>query len=357
MKNFSWIRFIIDVDTVARKNSFWYGIVGVRELDKKGYVSFLRHAGIFVVAAFVISFGVFAAIALFGNLSKVLQIAKTANLWLYSLAFLAAFSSFLVRYGKWSYYMEKLKLKVPKLKNFAVYMSVYSMDITPGRIGRVVAAYTLNRITKIHLAQIVPVVTMDIFTDFLGTALLALLVSLYLNRYVLYVIAIDIVLLIPFAFILDDWLYTRIKARIRKSRFLRLFSIYGDQYYASQGVLNTPKIYLVSVLFTLPAELLNSLVLYFTLSSIGIMPRFSESAFAYSTTLVFGMVSGLPGGIGVTDGTMVALLNSVYNLSPSVASAATIMARMATLWFGVLLGVIFLLYTIRYWNTKGKVKK
>ena len=342
---------------MAKKSSFWYGIVGVRTLDKKGYVGFLRRAGIFVIAALAISLAVFAGIALFGNLPKVLQIARAADLWLYALAFLSVLAGFVIKYGKWNYYMDKLKLKVPRLKNLAVYMSVYSMDITPGRIGRVVAAYTLSRITKIHLAQIVPVVTMDIFTDFLGAGLLALFASLYLNRYVLYVIAIDLVLLIPFAFILDDWLYKRIKSRIKKSRFLKLFTIYGDQYYASQGVLNRPKVYLVSVLFTLPAEFLNSMALYFTLSAIGIMPKLSESTFAYSTTLVFGMVSGLPGGIGVTDGTMVALLNTVYHLSSAVSSAATIMARMATLWFGVLLGAIFLIYTIRYWNPKGKVKK
>lgn len=342
---------------MATGKSLWYGIVGVRRLDKKGYVQFIRRIGVFVIAAFVLSFAVFVTIALFGSFSKVVLIASTANLGIYALAFASVLGSFALRYGKWGYYIKKLGLKVSKWKNLAVYMSVYSMDITPGRIGRVVAAFTLNRITRIKFTQIVPIVTMDIFTDFLGTALLALLVSLYLNRYVVYVVAIDILLLIPFAFILDDWIYKRIKDRMRKSRFLKLFSIYGDQYYASQSILNNPRVYLTSLAFTLPAEFLNSMALYFTLRSIGIMPRISESVFAYSTTLVFGMVSGMPGGIGITDGTLVALLGSVYNLGSSISSAATIMVRMATLWFGVVLGAVFLFYTIRYWNPGTKKGK
>jgi glycosyltransferase 2 family protein len=264
---------------------------------------------------------------------------------------------FLLKYCKWSYYIKKLGLKVSTRKNFAVYMSVYSMDITPARIGRVVAAYTLNKITKIKFAQIVPIVTMDIFTDFLGTAILALIISLYLNRYVVYVAVVDFLLLIPFVFIIDDWLYNLIKKHLKSGKFLRLFSIYGDQYYTSQSMLNNPKIYLTSLIFTLPAELLNSMALYFTLQSIGVIPSISESIFAYSTTLIFGMVSSLPGGIGVTDGTMVALLNTVYGLSTAVSSAATIMSRMATLWFGVILGAVFLAYTIRYWNPKGKKER
>ena len=342
---------------MAEKKMMWYGIIGVKKLDKKGYMKFIKRIGIFAVAAFVVSFVVFMVIALYGSFSKVVEIASTANPWIYSLAFVAVFAGFLLKYGKWSYYMKTLGLKVPARKNFAVYMSVYSMDITPARIGRVVAAYTLNKITKLKFAQIVPIVTMDIFTDFLGTALLALIVSLYLNRYVLYVAVIDLLLLVPFVFIIDDWAYNQIKKRMKNGRLLRLFSIYGDQYYASQSVLNNPKIYLMSVFFTLPAELLNSFALYFTLRSIGVIPSISESVFAYSTTMVFGMVSSLPGGIGVTDGTMVALLNSVYGLSASVSSAATIMSRMATLWFGVILGAAFLLYTIRYWNPKGKKRK
>ena len=337
--------------------SFWYGIVGVKKLDKESYIKLARRIGLFVILAFALSFGIFIAIAVFGNFSKVLQVASGANLYIYALAFAAVFANFLVRYGKWTYYMGKLKLKVPRLKNFAVYMSVYSMDITPGRIGRVVAAYTLSRITKIKLPHIIPIVTMDIFTDFLGTALLALFASLYLNRYVVYVIIIDILLLLPFAFILSDWAYNLMKDRIRKSRFLRLFTIYGDEYYASQGKLNTPRVYLTSILFTLPAEFLNSMALYFTLRSLGIIPSISESVFAYSSSLVFGMISGLPGGIGVTDGTLVALLNSVYTLGPAISSAATIMARAALLWFGVALGAIFLFYTIRYWNPKDDKKK
>ncbi len=342
---------------MAKKKMMWFGIIGVKKLDKKGYTALIKKIGIFAVAAFVVSVIVFMAIALLGNFSEVLKVASTANLWIYLLAFVAVFAGFLLKYCKWTYYIKELGLKVPARKNFAVYMSVYSMDITPARIGRIVAAYTLNRITSIKFAQIVPIVTMDIFTDFLGTAILALVASLYLNRYVVYVTVVDILLLIPFVFIIDDWLYNIIKKHMKEGRLLRLFSIYGDQYYASQSVLNNSKIYLTSILFTLPAELLNSMALYFTLKSIGVMPSLTESIFAYSTTLVFGMVSSLPGGIGVTDGTMVALLHSVYGLSTAVSSAATIMSRMATLWFGVILGAAFLAYTVRYWNTKGNKRK
>src|SRR5208283_1208379 len=114
--------------------------------------------------------------------------------------------------------------------------------------------------------------------------------------------------------------------------------------------LNNLKVYLISVLFTLPAEFFCSLSLYFSLRSVGIVPALSKSVLIYEVAQLFGMVSTLPGNIGVTDGSLVALIGSILNLSSSVSSAATILARSSSLWFGVVLGAVFLFWTLRYWN-------
>ena len=39
----------------------------------------------------------------------------------------------LVRFGRWSYCLKTLKIKIPFKKSFTTYMSLYSMDITPGQ--------------------------------------------------------------------------------------------------------------------------------------------------------------------------------------------------------------------------------
>ncbi|EQD30932.1 hypothetical protein B2A_13911, partial [mine drainage metagenome] len=46
------------------------------------------------------------------------------------------------------------------------------MNLTPGRIGRVVSAYTIDRVSNTHFVEILPIVSMDIFTDFLGFVVL-----------------------------------------------------------------------------------------------------------------------------------------------------------------------------------------
>ena len=61
----------------------------------------------------------------------------------------------------------------------------------------------------------------------------------------------------------------------------------------------------------------------------------------YSLTTIAGALSFLPGGLGVTEGAMtVALVHE--HIGKATAVAATLLTRLATLWFAVLLGVAFL---------------
>ena len=163
-------------------------------------------------------------------------------------------------------------------------------------------------------------------------------------------LSLDILLLIPFLLILNPWFYSLAKRIIRSERFLKVFSLYGDQYYASQSVLNKPKVYAISMAFTLPAAFLSAMSLYLSLMAVGVPPSLPVSVFIFSSAQVFGMATALPGSIGVTDGSLVALLGSYFNLNATLSSSVTIMTRLVTLWFGVILGMIFLFYTMRYWK-------
>jgi uncharacterized protein (TIRG00374 family) len=336
------------------KKSFWYSITHTKTLSEHEYKSMVRKVSLFVGAGFLGSFIVFLALAYLGGINKVIGIILGSNLLLYSLAFVSEMAGYTIRYAKWSYFLKRLKVKVPGKKNFLVYLSLYAMNITPGKIGRVVAAFTLNRITKIRVMNIVPIVTMDIFTDFLGIAILALIASIYFDKYVIFVIIADIVMLLPFIFLLNDWLFNLLKKMLKSSRYLQMFSLYGEEYFASQSKLNKLDVYAVSMVFTLPAAFFSSLTLFFALLAVGVIPPISVTVFSYTIAQITGMVSTVPGTVGVTDATLAALLNGVAGMNGAMASAVTIMSRMASLWFGVIIGGICLFYTLRYWNPKSK---
>lgn len=342
------------------EKSIWYTILHIHNLNEDEYLNLVKRITKYIGLVLLASFVVFLIIAYFGGIDKVINIIESANPYFYLLAFLSVLAGYLIRFIKWNYYLKKMDIIIPKGKSLAVYLSMYSMDLTPGKIGRVLVSYTLNRITDNRVIKIIPIVTFDIFTDFLGVAILSLVAAVYFNAYLIEVIIIDFVLMLPYLFLINSKFYRFIRKVIKSDRFIRLFTLYGDEYYSSQSVLNTPKTYLISILVSVPAAFLNGLALYFSLLAIHIkiVPSMFKTVFVSSVTLLFGMITGIPGNLGVTDGSLVALVSTIFFVRTSVASAATIMARFATLWFGVLLGGILLVYTFRYWSKiKAKPEK
>jgi uncharacterized protein (TIRG00374 family) len=67
----------------------------------------------------------------------------------------------------------------------------------------------------------------------------------------------------------------------------------------------------------------------------------STALFIYAFSILVGALSFLPGGLGGTEASMVTLLILNHVAQPQ-AVAATVLIRLATLWFAVALGVFAL---------------
>jgi len=72
------------------------------------------------------------------------------------------------------------------------------------------------------------------------------------------------------------------------------------------------------------------------------------ATFIYASMTVAGALSFLPGGLGVTEAGMLAMLGELATgCNRSVAAAATFVTRLCTLWFAVLVGIVALLVFAR----------
>jgi uncharacterized protein (TIRG00374 family) len=75
------------------------------------------------------------------------------------------------------------------------------------------------------------------------------------------------------------------------------------------------------------------------------------ASFAYSFATIVGAVSMLPGGLGVTEGSLSYLVIS-QGFAKEIAFASTFIVRVVTLWFAVFIGVISV---IIYQKKFGKI--
>ena len=103
-----------------------------------------------------------------------------------------------------------------------------------------------------------------------------------------------------------------------------------------------PKIFIISSLLSAIYWILESVAVYFVFKSFGIdFLELYNVVLAYTSSIILGVASFVPGGIGVSEGTLISLL-SIHGLSLSTAITLTLFIRMFTLWYSVFVGFIAL---------------
>ncbi len=312
-----------------------------------------------VLLILLASFAVFLVIGALSvakeGVGAFLHTLLSINPFYYGISLLLLFLGNLVGFPKWQRFIENLKIKIPKKKNLMIYLSMFSMDITPGRWGRAVAGYTLNRVTHTPFAKTFPAIAADIFTDFLGFIVVVFVTSFLVGKFTAITVFIGLLLMVPFLFIFYKKPFKYIKGKWKRFTFLKRFFREGESYFASSKRISLGS-YLYAMLFTIPSMVISGLSLFFVILAFGIHLPISylpTILFIYSSALLFGIVSGIPAALGVTDAILIGYLSAFLpgmGLNFGVASAITIFFRLGSIWFVAATGFAFLFYTTRYWK-------
>ena len=115
------------------------------------------------------------------------------------------------------------------------------------------------------------------------------------------------------------------------------------EFYEGSYALFRPKSTLLAVGLGMVSWLGEGVGFYFLLLGLGLTPSiqlFSLAVFTLSFSTVVGAVSALPGGLGAAEASIAGMLTLLGGMDPAIAASATVLIRLATLWFGVGLGLI-----------------
>lgn len=263
--------------------------------------------------------------------------------------------NYALRWLKWDYYLRKLGMGhgVSRVDSLLLFTAGMLMAVTPGKVGEVFKSYLLKRVNGTAISASAPIVIAERLTDGLG---MLILMALGLNLYpparplfwlLLLVGAAGIALLHyrPAAL----WLI----ARLEGVPGLRRIGPAARAFYASSFALLSWRLLLVSTVLSVISWGGECLAFFYVLTGFG-LPGSAEllliATFVFAASTLFGLVSFLPGGLGTSEAASVALLVALLPaISLPAASAATIMIRFCTLWFGVSLGVLaWLVFERRY---------
>jgi len=276
--------------------------------------------------------------------------------WTIALAALALASlNYLVRFVRWHYYLKVLGLAVPAGHSFLVFLAGFSLTVTPGKLGEVVKALLLRESHGIPAARTAPIVVAERFTDLMGLLLLAcvgiftfkidprfLLIGAGLIGFGLLVVSAP-----PIATFL-----VRLSGHVP---IVRRLTPKLDEAYRTTALLLRPRPLVLGLALSVVSWFFECAAFWAVVHGFsGAAVELQAATFIYASMTVAGALSFLPGGLGVTEAGMLAMLGELATgCGRSVAAAATFVTRLCTLWFAVLVGIAALLIFAR--QTKIRV--
>ncbi len=287
---------------------------------------------------------VFAALSVMSDLSalgtSLARFDRSALGWALALVV----GNYVLRFVRWQYYLRHLSIEVPVGLSGLVFLSGFLMSVTPGKMGEVFKSVLLQEYRGVGVARTASVVVAERLMDLVALVFLVAISSIGFPHggAVTAIGALLVLSIVLFATVrsLSSWCFDQMELIAPlKSLVPRLREAYEALY-----VLTRPGPFVVGSTLALAGWALECLATYqivqgFAYTSTSV----SGAAFSYATGTLAGALAMLPGGLGVAEVGMTGLLLVVSEqITKATAAAATILVRLATLWFGVALGGVAL---------------
>ncbi|MCG8018625.1 MAG: flippase-like domain-containing protein [Candidatus Thiodiazotropha sp. 'RUGA'] len=250
--------------------------------------------------------------------------------------------NYCLRFIRWEIYLNRLQSRIPLLRSFAYYLGGFAFTTTPGKAGEAVRSLYLKRHGVSYTASLAAFFT-ERFTDLVAMVLLALVAAITFPEYQWLVIVITVFILAMLPFIHARSFHALINRYLHKLSSERLHN-FGlkvlDLLVSASTLLRSGPLY-AGLGLGLVAWAAEGVAFYVILQSLEIETSVEMAVGIYSVSVLAGAISFIPGGLGGTEAVMVLLL-TLIGADTSAAIAATLICRLATLWFAVLIGGIII---------------
>lgn len=218
-------------------------------------------------------------------------------------------------------------------------MSGLIMSVTPGKFGEVLKSYLVKQISGTPISKTVPIIFVERITDFVSLILIAVAGAFSFGYGKGLVIAVGIFFLLLLVVLSNKNIALPIIGLLEKIKFIKKYiSSIHHAYESGYTMLRPLPLFYMTVL-SLISWFFECLGYYIILISFNIDVSIFWSSFSYALATIIGAITMLPGGLGVTEGSLTFLLVE-KGAANEIAVASTFIIRVVTLWFAVLVGII-----------------
>jgi glycosyltransferase 2 family protein len=250
-----------------------------------------------------------------------------------------------VLFLRWNLLLKNSDVNIPLRDNFMIFISGFALGVTPGKVGELIKSQLLKNKFNISRSKTAPLVIVERFYDFFAIAIISLF-GILVFEYSIYIFTILSVGISIFLIITSsEKLFLKFLKKIEKIKFLKNFSNELPKSFTIIQKSTRGKIFPLSIILSVTFWFLDSIIAYLTLLSFGInVIDYFVLMSIYTSSIILGVISFLPLGIGVVEGSLVGFL-SLNGIEFHLATAVVVFIRFFTRWIGVMAGFIGLKFS------------
>ena len=260
-------------------------------------------------------------------------------------------ANYLSRYARWDRYIRSLhRERVPAGTHVIIYFAGFALTTTPGKAGEAIRSVLLKRYYAVDYAKSLSALFVERLMDLLSVLIIVILVMPSMTdsnlRTAAVLLASIIIVTLPLLHHRGFLAALTRRARRLPGRVRRLALHTLALIKSSASLLKNRNLY-TGLALGIAAWTFEGIGLYLIADALQLDIAVGTAIGIYGVATLIGALSMVPGGLGGTEISMVALL-SAAGADHATATAATLICRIASLWFAVGLGFVSLAWLAQH---------
>jgi len=299
----------------------------------------LEKIGRQVFISVIIGVIIYFLLTVYGDFGQVMNSLRNFKWYFIPILLLLSSANYFFRLVKWNYYLKILDIRVSSKLSASVFFSGFIMSITPMKAGELLKAYLLKQTVNEPISKTAPIIFAERITDFVSLIIICSAGVFYYNYGIKLIFAVTLFFLAIIFIISNRKISLWFFSLAEKVGFLKKYSNKLYNLYESSYLMFRIKPLLYTIVLGIVSWFFECFAFYLILVTFNQDVSLFMSTFIYSFSTIFGAVTMVPGGLGVTEGSLTFLIMQ-NGFSKENAIASTLIIRAATLWYAVVIGIV-----------------
>ena len=308
------------------------------------FFSDIKNKAIIIVIIFVIFY---VGFAIFFDANQFIESSKQINPYFIIPALLAFTSGILIKSLRQMLFLRHMGIKIPLKQNIIIYLAGLSMLFTPAGLGEMIKSHFLFKKYNYPVSKTLSLVFVERYHDLLAVFSIITIFSIVsgITFLTIPILIIGILLLVSFILIRRKKISPIFQKIIQKVKIFKKIENHSNEFNESLESFTSNKIIFSGWVVGIGAWLFDALGIFLCFQAFGLEFNYLITTVLGLSSILFGAITLVPGGVGITEVSFVALL-SLYGIESSVSSALALFFRLLSIWFATCIGIIAIKFAI-----------